>query len=41
VRVVLPSRRAPDATPPVAPLAVLDELPLPGGELDELDRPDG
>ena len=28
---VLPARRAQDATPPVAPLAVLDELPLPGG----------
>ena len=28
---VLPARRAQDASPPVAPLAVLDELPLPGG----------
>lgn len=28
---VLPARRAQDATPAVAPLAVLDELPLPGG----------
>ncbi len=28
---VLPARRARDATPPAAPLAVLDELPLPGG----------